>query len=113
MNRRVVVTGLGSVNPLGNSVLLSWNRLLESKSGIVRNERFSTDHLTSKVAGLCNPAVPDDDRLFSPAVNYALEAAKEAISDSSLELDQTNLESVVNYIMVIVGSLCWIWDRKH
>ena len=95
MKRRVVVTGLGSVNPLGNSVLLSWNRLLESKSGIVRNERFPTDHLNSKIAGLCNPPAPEDDRVFSPAVHYALKAADEAIKDSSIDLENSRLESIV------------------
>lgn len=95
MKRRVVVTGLGSINPLGNSVLLSWNRLLESESGVVKIERFPVDKLSSKIAGLCKPPVPDDDRMFSPAVCYALKAADEAIKDASFLLVGSNLENVV------------------
>lgn len=95
MQRRVVVTGLGTINPLGNSVLLSWNRLLESESGIVKIERFPVDTLSSKIAGLCSPPAPDDDRMLAPAVHYALSAAEEAIKDSSLELEELELDKFV------------------
>jgi len=94
MQRRVVVTGLGTINPLGDCVLLSWNRLLQSRSGIVYIERFPCDSLPSKIAGLCDPA-SDEDRMFGPAVQYALKAADEAIKDSSFQLDESNLRNVV------------------
>ena len=50
--RRVVVTGLGLVTPLGNGVETSWRRLVKSESGIRRIESFDTEAYSSKVAGL-------------------------------------------------------------
>lgn len=91
------MTGLGTINPLGNCVLSSWNRLLRSESGVKKIERFPTDNLPSKIAGLCYPHAPDDDRTFSPAVHYALSAANEAIKDSSLQLEELKLENVVRW----------------
>jgi 3-oxoacyl-[acyl-carrier-protein] synthase II len=112
MKRRVVVTGLGTINPLGNSVLLSWNRLIKSESGIVKIERFPSDHLPSKIAGLCSPPAPDADRMYSPAVHYALRAADEAIKDSSLQLEGLALESAVSQSDALsLGSLHWIRNR--
>jgi 3-oxoacyl-[acyl-carrier-protein] synthase II len=96
--KRVVVTGVGSINPLGNSVLLSWNRLVESKSGIVHIEKFPTDDLSSKIAGFCSPIAINDDRL-SPAVHYALHAVDEAVKDSGIQ--GSDGERIVYLSMII------------
>src|SRR5579864_6427642 len=50
--RRVVVTGLGMVTPLGVGVELTWRNLLAGKSGIVSNDRFDVSDLACKVAAL-------------------------------------------------------------
>ena len=49
--RRVVVTGLGTINPLGNNVETSWNSLISSKSGISKITKFEVDNYPCKIAG--------------------------------------------------------------
>ena len=49
--RRVVVTGLGTINPLGNNVENSWNSLINSKSGISKITKFIVDNYPCKIAG--------------------------------------------------------------
>ena len=49
--RRVVVTGLGTINPLGNTVDSSWNSLINSKSGISKITNFDVDNYPCKIAG--------------------------------------------------------------
>ena len=50
--RRVVVTGLGALTPLGNGVDVVWDRLVSGKSGIKKIDRFDTSDLSAKIAGL-------------------------------------------------------------
>ena len=96
--RRVVVTGMGIVSPLGVGVAHVWNRLIRGESGIRRIESFPTEDFSTKIAGL----VPhgdgvgelDFDNLFSVAdrkrngsfILYAMAAGDEALKDSGLDL---------------------------
>ena len=50
--RRVVVTGLGLVTPLGNGVQTTWERLIKGESGVRRIDTFDTEAYPSKIAGL-------------------------------------------------------------
>lgn len=92
--RRVVVTGLGLVSPLGGNVQTTWDRLIRSESGIRRIEKFDTSDLPAKIGGL----VPlgkeagqfDPDSVMSPSeqrrmddfIIFGVGAAEEAIKDS-------------------------------
>ena len=49
--RRVVVTGLGTINPLGKNVSNSWNSLINSRSGISKITKFDVDNFPCKIAG--------------------------------------------------------------
>lgn len=92
--RRVVITGIGLVTPLGVGVDLSWRRLIAGESGLRRIDRFNIDDLPAKVAGLTPPAgsegafnVEDvmtakDARRNDPFILYGIAAASEAIEDS-------------------------------
>ncbi len=87
--RRVVVTGLGTINPLGNSVEKSWNSLISSKSGISKITKFETDNYPCKIAGsiddtsISNEIVsPRDQRKIDRFITLGLIAAEEAIKDS-------------------------------
>ncbi len=92
-SRRVVVTGLGLVTPLGAGVDVSWRRLVAAESGLRRIERFNVDDLPAKVAGLI-PTEGDgafnagevmsakDARRNDPFILYGIAAAMEAIEDA-------------------------------
>ncbi len=96
--RRVVVTGLGLITPLGASVGATWSRLIEGKSGIRGIEGFDVSDLPSKIAGQVPTGEGEgafratdfmeakDARKNSLFINYAIAAAKEAIEDSGLDL---------------------------
>ncbi len=87
--RRVVVTGLGTINPLGNNVESSWNSLINSKSGISTITKFQVDNYPCKIAGsiddsdINNEIVTDrDQRKIYRFITLGLIAAEEAIKDS-------------------------------
>jgi 3-oxoacyl-[acyl-carrier-protein] synthase II len=95
--RRVVVTGLGMVTPLGVGTARTWSALLEGKSGIVRNDRFDVSDLPSKIAGLVprGPAagggfladewVPSkEQKKMDLFMLYALSSAQQAIDDAGI-----------------------------
>jgi 3-oxoacyl-[acyl-carrier-protein] synthase II len=93
-SRRVVVTGMGLVTPLGCGVELSWRRLTEGRSGIRRIDRFDVEDLPAKIAGLVPTGEeegalridqvmpPKDARKNDPFIIYGIAAAIEAVHDS-------------------------------
>ncbi|MCH9807334.1 MAG: beta-ketoacyl-ACP synthase II [Alphaproteobacteria bacterium] len=98
--RRVVITGLGLVTPLGCGVEASWSRLLEGKNGARRIEEFEVSDIASQVAcfvprgdtseGLFNAndwMEPKEQRKVDAFITYALAAADQALADSGYEAD--------------------------
>jgi 3-oxoacyl-[acyl-carrier-protein] synthase II len=99
--RRVVVTGLGLVTPLGGDVETTWRNLIAGKSGIGAITRFDTSDQKAKIAGEVKPKDhpfgfdPDKrvdhkvQRQVDPFIVYALDAAGQAIEDAGLsEMDE-------------------------
>lgn len=93
--RRVVVTGLGIVSPLGVGVNHVWNRLVAGESGIVAIDKFDISDLPSKIAGQLPPGPkaegkwtvdewvePKDQRKMDAFITYGVAAADMAIEDS-------------------------------
>src|SRR3712207_1989695 len=93
--RRVVVTGMGMVSPLGNGVATSWSRLLAGQSGAVRISEFEVSDLPCQIAcriprgdgsdGTFNPDLamePKEQRKVDDFIVYAVAAADEALADS-------------------------------
>ena len=87
--RRVVVTGLGTINPLGNTVETSWNSLVNSQSGISKIIKFKVDDFPCKIAGTIDDSKintdivsPRDQRKIDRFITLGLIAADEAIRDS-------------------------------
>jgi len=93
--RRVVITGLGMVTPLGCGVEPTWKRLLEGRSGAARVEGFEVSDLACKIActiprgdgsdGTYNPdhwMDPKDQRKVDPFIVYAMAAARQALDDA-------------------------------
>ena len=93
--RRVVVTGMGMVTPLGCGVDVSWQRILEGQSGARQIDTFETSDLPCKIAcmvprgdgteGTFNPdqwMEPKEQRKVDPFIMYALSAARQALDDA-------------------------------
>jgi 3-oxoacyl-[acyl-carrier-protein] synthase II len=86
--RRVVITGMGTLNPLGNDVATSWGALLKGVSGIGPLEGFQTDDLAVRFGGQIKGFDPEsvldkkEARRFDPFLQFAMAAAVEAVSDS-------------------------------
>ena len=91
MERRVVITGLGLVCPVGNSVKEGWDNALNGRSGIRRIEKFDITGLPVQIAGEvrgfdATAAMGDakEARRASPFIHYAMGAAREAMADAGL-----------------------------
>jgi 3-oxoacyl-[acyl-carrier-protein] synthase II len=94
LKKRVVVTGMGVVSPLGVGYALMWQRLMEGKSGIRAIDRFPVSQLASRVAGLVplgsEPGELDLEKGFAPRetkrndpfILYAKKATEEALADA-------------------------------
>lgn len=92
--RRVVVTGLGAITPLGNSVSDFWNNLISSKSGAAPITKFDTTRFKTKFACEVKDYNPlnyferQEVRKVDPFTQYALVSSSEALKDSGLDLDK-------------------------
>ena len=105
-SRRVVVTGLGVVSPIGNDVDTMWRGLSEGRSGLRRITRWDPSSTECQVAGEVNDFEPTDWMDFKAArrtdmnVVFGVAAAKQALADSGLEITDANRDD----IGVIFGS---------
>ena len=95
--RRVVVTGLGTINPLGNSVESSWQALINSKSGIKKIDTFNTEDYPCKIAATVDDSLIDENivssrdlRKIDRFIALGLIAADEAIKDSGFVSDENS-----------------------
>jgi len=92
MKRRIVITGLGTVNPLGNSVAESWRRLCAGESGVGHVTRFETSGMRTRMSGEIRGFEPLDflteklARRTDRFQQYAMAAAQMAIEDSGLKI---------------------------
>ncbi|OGA23828.1 MAG: beta-ketoacyl-[acyl-carrier-protein] synthase II [Betaproteobacteria bacterium RIFCSPLOWO2_02_FULL_65_24] len=104
--RRVVVTGLGIVSPVGNSVAQAWNAILAARSGIRRITRFDVSAFSSQIAGEVRQFEPSgylpakEVRRFDTFIHYGLAAAVDALKDSGLDLERVDR----NQVGVCIGS---------
>ncbi|WP_320826401.1 beta-ketoacyl-ACP synthase II [Reinekea sp.] len=116
--RRVVVTGLGCISPLGNSVASTWAGILAGKSGVNRIELFDTDSFTTKFAAQVkdfNPADymnPKDTKKMDGFIQYGYAAAVEAIRDSGIEATETSAGRIGIAIGSGIGGLDTI-EKNH
>ena len=98
--RRVVITGLGLITPVGIGVKESWNNILNGVSGITRISKFDPSNFKSQIAGEVknfNPDLhlnPKDSRRMDTFIQFGLVAGIEAIKDSGLEINEQNSERI-------------------
>jgi 3-oxoacyl-[acyl-carrier-protein] synthase II len=104
--RRVVVTGVGLVSPLGTGVDKNWNALMAGQSGIGPVTRFDASDLPTRIAGEVNDFNAEDFiekkeiKKMDLFIQYGLAASEMALQDSGLEITDENAERVG----VLVGS---------
>ena len=98
MSRRVVITGLGALTPIGNSIPEFWDNLLRGVSGAGPITRFDSTEFKTKFACEVKNFAPTDflDRKEARKLDmyaiYAMVAAAEAMTDSGLDIDKINLD---------------------
>ncbi len=104
--RRVVITGLGVVSPVGNDVPTAWRNLLDGRSGVRRITRFDVSSYPTQIAGevrdfeVTQYMSAKEARHFDTFVHYGIAAGVQALRDSGLEVNDSNAER----IGVIIGS---------
>tara|TARA_S200000501_G_scaffold127394_1_gene120339 strand:- start:24 stop:1265 length:1242 start_codon:yes stop_codon:yes gene_type:complete len=109
--RRVVVTGLGSVTPLGNDIETTWSNIINGESGAATITKFNPEEFTTtfaaelkgydEISGLS----PKEVRRVDPFVQYALTASDQAINDSNLSFENLDITRVGVSIGSGIGGL--------
>ncbi len=109
--RRVVVTGLGIISPVGIGIPAAWGNVVAGRSGITRITRFDASKLPTQIAGevkgfeVAKWLAPKEARRFDTFIHYGLAAGIDAIKDSGLNLEQENLEQIGVCIGSGIGGL--------
>ena len=104
--KRVVVTGMGALTPIGNNVKDFWNGLIEGKNGVGPVTKFDTTNFSTKFAAeiknLSTDGIidPKETKRLDEFAQYAIVAAHEAVEDSGIDFNQINTDRAG----VIVGS---------
>jgi 3-oxoacyl-[acyl-carrier-protein] synthase II len=110
-HRRVVVTGLGIVSPVGNNIQDSWSNITAGVSGVVPIESFDTTSFPVKIAATvkgfdAGDVIPvKDQKKMDLFIHYGLTAAEETLKDSGLEITEDNAERIGVAIGSGIGGL--------
>ncbi|MBS0289427.1 MAG: beta-ketoacyl-ACP synthase II [Proteobacteria bacterium] len=117
--RRVVVTGLGVVSPMGNDVETCWQNILAGKSGIKLIDTFDVTNFSAKIAGLVRDFEPQlygispkDARKMDIFVQYGIAAAVQAVKDAGLSAHPDNAARIGVSIGSGIGGLAFI-EKNH
>ena len=109
--RRVVVTGLGIVSPVGIGVADAWANIIAGRSGITRITRFDVSAFPTQIAGevkgfdVAKWLAPKEARRFDTFIHYGLAAGIDALKDSGLVLESEALEQIGVCIGSGIGGL--------
>lgn len=118
VDRRVVVTGVGLVTPLGTGVEKNWDALMAGRSGIGPITRFNVDDFATRIAGEVNDFDPldwiekKDVRKMDLFIQYAVSCAEQAMRQSGLKIDDSIADRVGVLIGNGIGGLCTI-EENH
>jgi 3-oxoacyl-[acyl-carrier-protein] synthase II len=114
---RVVITGMGAITPLGNTVEGYWNRLVQGESGVTLIDTFDVSRHKSKIAGLVRDFDADaqfgrkEARRMDRFCQFALAAAEQAWNDSGLALEQIDRERMGVFVGSGVGGIQTLLDQ--
>lgn len=116
--RRVVVTGLGAITPVGNDINATWNSLLKGKSGIGTIKSFDTSNQSVKIAGEVKDFTPEKKidpktlKRLDRCVQLCLYASIEAVEDAKIDFSQHDKSDIGVIIGSGIGGLL-TWEREH
>ena len=109
--RKVVVTGLGIISPVGIGVSEAWGNIVAGRSGITRINRFDASGLPTQIAGevknfeVAKWLAPKEARRFDTFIHYGLAAGIDALKDSGIDLDKEAREQIGVCIGSGIGGL--------
>lgn len=109
--RRVVVTGMGIVSPVGSTVETAWNNILAGRSGIRPVTAFDVGMFPVRIGGAVKDfrveqyLNPKEAKKMDTFIHYGIGAAVQAIQDSGLEVTEVNAERIGTYIGSGIGGL--------
>src|SRR5690606_9893650 len=115
--RRVVVTGMGMVSPLGNDLASSWDGIVNGRSGIGPVTHFDASAYATRIAGEIrdfDPTAflpPKDAKKMEPFIHYGLAASFTALDDSGLEITDANAEPVGAILASGIGGIPGIEEQ--
>ena len=115
--RRVVITGIGMVSPVGNSAAESWGNIISGKSGVSNISKFETEGFETKFAATVNINIEEflekkEIRRIDEFIQFGLIASDECVNDSKLNLDEENLDRIGVSIGSGIGGLSTIESNK-
>ncbi len=114
--RRVVITGLGIVSPVGIGVESAWSNIVAGRSGITRISKFDPSAFSSQVAGevknfdVTQYLSPKEARRMDAFIQFGMVAGMEAVKDAGLEVTEQNAERIGVSIGAGIGGLQLIED---
>ncbi|MDQ2139699.1 beta-ketoacyl-ACP synthase II [Alcaligenaceae bacterium A4P071] len=118
MKRRVVITGLGVISPVGNDLSSAWDNIVNGRSGIDRITRFDPSPLTTTIAGevknfdITEYVPAKEARQMDTFIHYGLAAGVQAWRDSGLEITEANADRVGVLVGSGIGGLPRIEDTQ-
>ena len=110
MEKRVVITGIGTINPIGKNLQETWESIKNKKCGIDEITLFDTTNFKTKLAAEVKEFNPTDyldvkqARRLDRCSQLAIIAAREAFKDSKITPENTDFERIRN--------ICKFWDRR-
>ncbi|MBZ5519385.1 beta-ketoacyl-ACP synthase II [Bacillus sp. KS1] len=117
--KRVVITGMGVISPLGNDVHTFWKHLTEGKSGISFIDSFDVSGSKTKIAGTVRDFDAEERwgrkeaRRLDRFSQFALAAAEQALESSGIQLDQIDRERLGVYVGSGIGGITTLIDNVH
>ena len=117
--RRVVVTGMGIISPVGNAVETAWDNVCEGRSGIRRLDDFDVSGFATQIAGtiadfaIADYMSPRDARRMDVFMHYGTAACVDALKDSGLEVSEENGHRVGVAMGAGIGGLATIEDNHN
>ena len=116
--RRVVVTGLGLVSPVGSSIEKAWNNIKEGVSGIRKIDSFDASSFSVQISGSVvdfnaeDYITPKEQKKMDTFIHYGIGASVMAIEDSGLQINESNADKIGISIGSGIGGLPYI-ERNY